>query len=268
MKESHIPFERTIPEVYEQYLGPYLYEPYSEYVSSRIKGNPHHVLEIGVGSGRLTNHLVKRISSEAKLTAMDINANMLDLARQKVNAANVEFIVADAQELPFPDNSFDLVICQFGFMFLPNKQNGFNEAYRVLKPGGQFIFVTWDKPENNITLHISQQTIIQLLKATPPTYFGKAYSAMNNPDELKLYTKVAGFENGTVEKITLQGKCSSAMDAATGFVEGNSIIKEILKEGPELLHTIKTAIASRINEQVGKDPLCSELNAWLGENFK
>jgi ubiquinone/menaquinone biosynthesis C-methylase UbiE len=268
LKESNIPFERTIPEVYEQYLGPYLYEPYSEYVCSRIIGNPRHVLEIGVGSGRLTNHLVKQISMEAKITAIDINPNMLDLARQKVNAANVEFEVADAQELPFPDNSFDLVICQFGYMFLPNKQNGFNEAWRVLKPGGQFLFVTWDKPENNITLHISQQTILQLLKATPPPYFGKAYSAMNNPDELRRYTKLAGFENGTVEKITLEGKCPCAMDAAIGFVEGNSIIKEILKEGPELLQTIKTTIASKINEQVGKDPVCSELNAWLGENFK
>ena len=268
MKESNIPFEITIPKVYEQYLGPYLYEPYSKYVTNRIIGNPQDILEIGVGSGRLTNHLVKKISKEAKLTAIDINPNMLEIARQKVNAVNVKFELADAQELPFPDNSFDLVICQFGFMFLPDKQKGFNEAWRVLKPRGQFLFVTWDKAENNITLHISQQTILQFLQASPPAYFGKAYYAMNNPDELRNYTKSAGFENGTVEKITLEGKCPSAMDAATGFVEGNSIIKEILKEDPELLYTIKNTIASKINEQFGKDPLCSELNAWLGENFK
>ena len=268
MKENNIPFEITIPKVYEQYLGPYLYEPYSKYVTNRIIGNPQNILEIGVGSGRLTKHLVKKISKEAKLTAIDINTNMLEIARQKVNAANVMFELADAQELPFPDNSFDLVICQFGFMFLPDKQKGFNEAWRVLKPRGQFLFVTWDKAENNITLHISQQTILQLLQATPPAYFGKAYYAMNDPEELRNYTKVAGFENGTVEKITLKGKCPSAMDAAIGFVEGNSIIKEILKEGPGLLHTIKTTIASKINEQVGKDPVSSELNAWLGENFK
>lgn len=268
LKESNTRFEITIPKVYEQYLGPYLYEPYSKFVTNRIIGNPQNVLEIGVGSGRLTKHLVKKISKEAKLTAIDINPNMLDIARQKINAANVKFEVADAQELPFADNSFDLVICQFGFMFLPNKQKGFNEAWRVLKPRGQFLFVTWDKAENNITLHISQQIILQLLEAIPPVYFGKAYYAMNNPEELRNYTKVAGFENGTVEKITLEGKCPSAMDAAIGFIEGNSIIKEILKEGPELLHTIKTTIASKINEQVGKDPIQSELNAWLGENFK
>jgi ubiquinone/menaquinone biosynthesis C-methylase UbiE len=193
---------------------------------------------------------------------------MLEIAKQKVKASNVEFVLGDAQALPFPDHSFDFVICQFGFMFLPDKQKGFNEAWRVLKPGGQFLFLTWDKAENNITLHISQQTILQLLKATPPPYFGKAYSAMNNPDELLLYTKNAGFENARIEKITLEGKCTSAMNAAIGFVEGNSIIKEIVKEGPELLQTIKNTIASKINAQVGKDPVSSELNAWLGEAFK
>lgn len=268
MKDNNFSFDKTIPEVYEKYLGPYLYEPYSKYVITRIKGNPHHVLEIGVGSGRLTNHLVNNIKTSAKIIGVDINPNMLNIARKKVNALNVEFVEADAQKLPFPENSFDLVICQFSFMFLPDKQKGFNEAWRVLKPGGQFLFVTWDKQENNITLHISQQTILKHLKVAPPPYFGKAYSSMNDPDELISYTKIAGFENGTVEKLTLNGECPRAMDAAVGFVEGNSIIKEIMKEGPELLHTIESDIVSRINEQVCKDPIHSELNAWFGECFK
>ncbi len=268
MEGKAIPFEKTIPGIYEKYLGPYLYEPYSVYVTGRIKGNPKQVLEIGVGSGRLTNHLAKKIDIQATITAIDINPNMLDIAKEKVKATNVEFHVADAQSLPFSDNSFDCVVCQFSFMFLPDKQKGFNEAWRVLKPGGQFIFVTWDKAENNITLYISQQTILQFLKTDPPAYFGKAYSAMNNLDDLMEYTKVAGFANTTIEKVTLVGQSTTAMDAAIGFVEGNSIIKEILKEGPELLQTIKTTIVSRIHEQVCKDPVCSDLNAWLGEAFK
>ncbi len=268
MSEKSVPFEKTIPGVYERYLGPYLYEPYAVYVTRKIKDKPKHVLEIGAGTGRLTNHLSKKIGLDAKLIAIDINPAMLDIAKQKVNEPNVEFQVADAQNLPFPDNSFDFVVCQFGFMFLPEKQKGFNEAWRVLKPGGQFVFVTWDKAENNITLHISQQTILHFLKATPPPFFGRAYSSMNNPDELRSYATVAGFENVIVQKITLEGQSPTAMDAAIGFVEGNAIIHEILKEGPELLQTIETTIVAKINEQVSKDPVRSELNAWFGEAFK
>jgi ubiquinone/menaquinone biosynthesis C-methylase UbiE len=138
MSEKSVPFENTIPGIYELYLGPYLYEPYALYVISRVKDTPKHALEIGCGTGRLTNHLAKKIGVDAKLMAIDINPAMLDIAKLKVNDPNVEFQVADAQNLPFPDNSFDLVVCQFGFMFLPEKQKGFNEAWRVLKPGGQF----------------------------------------------------------------------------------------------------------------------------------
>jgi ubiquinone/menaquinone biosynthesis C-methylase UbiE len=268
LKENNIPFENTIPGVYERYLGPYLYEPYALHVIKRIKDQPKQVLEIGAGTGRLTNHLAKKIGLDAMLTAIDINPAMLDIARMKVNEPNVEFQVADAQNLPFPDNKFDFVVCQFSFMFLPDKQKGFNEAWRVLKPGGQFLFVTWDKAENNITLHISQQTILHLLKATPPPFFGRAYSSMNNPNELQSYAEAAGFKNVAVQKITLEGECPTALDAATGFVEGNAIIHEILKEGTELLETIKTTIVAKINEHVSADPVRSELNAWVGEAIK
>jgi hypothetical protein len=137
----------------------------------------------------------------------------------------------------------------------------------VLKPGGQFIFVTWDKPENNMTLHISQQTVIQYLKHSPPPFYARPYS-MSDPVELKNHVTLAGFTNSTIERITLFGECPSAMDAAIGFVEGNSIVHEILSYGPELLQTIKERIVEKINAQVSKDPVRSELNAWVGEAFK
>ena len=184
-----------------------------------------------------------------------------------MDAKNVEFLVADSQNLPFADNSFDCVICQFGFMFLPDKQKGFNEAWRVLKPGGQFIFVTWDKSENNITHYISKQTVIHYLKDSPPPFYARPY-AMHDPVELRNYVTVAGFSNATIERVTLYGDCPAAMDAAIGFVEGNAIIHEILKEGKDLLDTIKAEIVEKINSQVSIDPVSSELSAWVGEAFK
>ena len=91
---------------------------------------------------------------------------------------------------------------------------------------------------------------------------------MNNPDDLRSYAELAGFENVAVQKVTLEGESPTAMDAAIGFVEGNAIIHEILKEGSELLQTIKTTIVEKINAQVSSDPVRSKLNAWFGEAFK
>jgi SAM-dependent methyltransferase len=259
--------ERTIPGVYEQYLGPYIFEPYAVYTADRIKNAPELLLEIASGTGRVTRHIAERIGVNAKLLATDLNPAMLEIARLRVGNPNVEFRKANAMELPFPDNHFDCVICQFGFMFLPDRQKGFNEVWRVLKPGGQFLFSTWDRPENNITYPISHQTVVRFLKSPPPPFYGRPYS-MSDPVELQNHTRAAGFENVAVEKVTLSGESPSAMDVAIGFVEGNAIIHEILKEGPELLETIKAAIEIKIHEQVSTDPVRSELNAWIGEAFK
>ena len=136
-----------------------------------------------------------------------------------------------------------------------------------MKPGGQFIFVTWDKAEHNITLHISQQTVINFLKEVPPPFYARPYS-MHDPLELHNHLTVAGFSRATIERISLYGECPSAMDAAIGFAEGNAIIHEILKYGMDFLNTIKAEIVKKINAQVGTDPIRSKLSAWVGEAFK
>lgn len=267
MTEINIGYKEAIPAKYERYLGPYLYEPYAVYTTGMIRGNPRMVLELAAGTGRVTRHIAGKIGNMAKLIATDINPGMLDIAKREAGFENVEFMVADTQDLPFSDNSFDCVICQFGFMFLPDRQKGFNEALRVLKPGGQFIFVTWDKAENNITLYISQQTIIRHLKEPPPPFYARPYS-MHDPEELRNHLTVAGFSKFSLEKVALTGVCPSAMDAAIGFAEGNAIVHEILKQGKNLLEEVKAKIVEQINEQVGSDPVKSNLSAWVGEAFK
>jgi hypothetical protein len=117
------------------------------------------------------------------------------------------------------------------------------------------MFLNRDKAENNITLHINQQTILQFLKATPPPFFGRAYYFMNNPDNLRSYTRNAGFENTTLEKATLMGQSATSMDAGGGSMEGSAIIQEIRKEEPELLNAIASAIVAEINDRLDKSNL-------------
>lgn len=267
MRKADFSFSGKIPGIYDHYLGPYIFEPYAIDIAARIKLPVQQVLEIAAGTGRVTNHLVKRIGEKARLIATDLNPDMLAIARQRVTAPNIEWMAADAQDLPFADNSFDCVICQFGYMFLPERQKGFDEAFRVLKPGGQFLFSTWDKVENNITACIARQTVTDFFKDNPPEFYKVPFS-MHDPAELKAHVEAAGFSRSDIKRITLTGESPSAMDIATGFIEGNPVITEIVKENPAQVDKIKARIIAQIHEKVSNDPVRSELNAWVCEAFK
>src|SRR6188472_4451082 len=124
---------------YDQFFGPLYFEPYAIEVVKRIDPSSVSIaLEIAAGTGRVTRHIRERIPTGAKLIASDISEDMLAEAKKKLGRLNIDWQNLDAQQLPFSENSIDLVVCCFGYMFVPNKQKAFAEAYRVLRPGGMF----------------------------------------------------------------------------------------------------------------------------------
>src|ERR1043165_3264072 len=143
--EKTAAFAGSIPANYERYLGPFLFEPYALDLVSRLQDKKYNdILEIACGTGRVTKHLASSVKHDT-LTATDLNQDMIDIAKTRVPNKNIKWQQADALELPFKDNSFDLVVIQFGVMFFPDKSKGLSEAYRVLKPGGKLIYNTWNK---------------------------------------------------------------------------------------------------------------------------
>ena len=266
MQKNTFSFAGNIPEKYDRYLGPYLFEPFAQNLVECIKDNPQNILEIACGTGRVTRNIMNKMISNSKLVATDINPDMMALAKQRAHAPNVTWLQADAQQLPFEDATFDCVICQFAIMFFPDKQKAFNEVFRVLKSGGQFLFSTWDKIENNATSHISHLTVKRLLQ-DQPAFYDIPFS-MYHPGELKILAHAAGFEKINIKKVTLTGHSPSAKDIAIGYTEGNPVVNEIMKINPELVETIKKEIAETINKQVSKDPVQAELSAWVGDAEK
>ncbi|MGZ8215636.1 MAG: class I SAM-dependent methyltransferase, partial [Methylosarcina sp.] len=107
------------------------------------------VLEIAAGTGIVTRHLRNLLAKEVRLTAIDISNSMMDVARQKfAPGEQVNFQNADATALPFADEAFDAVVCQFGIMFF-DRDKGFREVYQTLKPGGRYLFRVWDSERYN-----------------------------------------------------------------------------------------------------------------------
>ena len=113
MTETDV-FKHSTPVLYDRYMGPLLFEPYARHVAERVASlRPKRVLETAAGTGVATRALLEALP-EAQIVATDINPGVVEFAAQRLRSNRVTFQTADAQQLPFEDGSFDLVLCLSG----------------------------------------------------------------------------------------------------------------------------------------------------------
>jgi len=261
-------FSGNIPEDYDQYLGSFFFEPYAIDLCSRIEdtGKMSSVLELACGTGRVTRHLAKSFPGSTKITATDINPDMLAKGKSLVPDSSISWMVADAQDLPLKDNEFDCAVCQFGVMFIPDKPKAFKEVHRVVRKGGQFLYNTWDRLEYHPSMQIAHDVVTRFFQDNPPAFYGIPFS-MYDKDTLRSLMEDAGFTDVTVTRVSKTGHSPSAMHLAKGLVIGNPIRMEIAAKDPNSLDEIIKEIADKIDQEIGS-PVNTELHAWVVKGVK
>src|SRR5215831_19240926 len=214
-------FSGTLAEFYDRYLVPLNFAPYAEVVADRAKALlPHRVLETAAGTGVVTEALARILPTDVTITATDLNQAMIERGKARPGMERVHWQQADAMKLPFRDGAFDLIVCQFGVMFFPDKRESFKESFRVLTPGGTYLFVLWDDSANmsDSPLWIAAQTVGDMLRRDPHTLLNPGYF-----DEATIRAELtaAGFREVKVDRIARTAKAASAQDAAVITVQGS-----------------------------------------------
>lgn len=260
-------FAGSVPENYDRYLGPVLFEPYALDLVGRIAGAVN-ILEIACGTGRVTKHLLNTLPSSGKLVATDLNADMIAVAKTKVADDRVEWKVADAQELPFEDNSFDHIVCQFGVMFFPDKAKGMAEAYRVLQPGGKYIFNVWDALELNPRSALIRTVMEEIMGDEAPDFLKKGPYSYYDKEEIANLMKLSGFKDIQLGVVYKTAYYESSDDLINGFVKGSPLSAYLAEQTEELRDKITNELSRRIKAEFGESKLESPMQAIVCEGRK
>lgn len=262
-RDSNVIFEGSIPENYDRYLGPAFFEPFANDIAARLSGQrAMNVLEVACGTGIVTRRLRDNLAPEAQIVATDLNPGMFAFAQGKFRAnENVKWQQADATALPFPDGSFDAVVCQFGLMFVPDKQAAMRECHRVLTFGGVFLFNVWDAIERNPIGQIAHETIASFFDVDPPNFYELPFG-FHDAALIRDLLEKARFKSVEVSLVSQPCRSSSAADFATGLVRGNPVLTAIQERGVNVDDVVR-AVAQRIAGRYGAAPVESTMQALV-----
>lgn len=261
----NIDFTGSIPALYDEFLGPAIFTAYADDLTARINARVKsgRLLETACGTGLVTRRLDQVLAPEVRITATDLSDAMLGYAKTRTPpSTRLEWRIADAAALPFPDASFDGVLNQFGWMFIPDKALAFREARRVLTRGGTLAFNVWGRMEENPFARIAHHAIASFFKASPPTFYQVPFG-YNDQGLLRRHMRDAHFTDIEVEVVKKDLHAESARGFARGLVEGNPVVAAI-REAQVPVADVVESVTMALTKEGGGAPFRSTMVAVVG----
>ena len=263
MKDMELRFTGSVPANYDQMMVPLIFQPYADELARRARAfAPKRILETAAGTGVVTQALHEALP-DAQIIATDLNEPMLEVAGQRIHSDKVCFITANAQEIPFDAEGFDLVVCQFGAMFFPDKILAHREAHRVLRQGGHYLLAIWDRIDRNSLSDATQRVLIDLFPDDPPLFLCEGPFGYSDPERIESDLRAAGFGSVEIDTVQLTSRSSSAYDAASALCYGTPMSVEMEDRDPGSLDRAFAAVERSLREFEGPNGLEAPTSAHI-----
>lgn len=258
-------FSESIPEIYDRYLVPLIFESYAIDLAGRVAlTDPQDVLETAAGTGVLTHAIASRLPEYARILATDLNQQMLERAKgRQYHDHRIEWKQADALTLPFPDQGFDVVACQFGVMFFPDKVQGYKDAHRVLKPGGRFVFNVWDRISENEFADTVTEALAALFPHDPPRFLTRTPHGYHNVEKIREELTAAGFAHVSIETAEHTSKAALPSDPAIAYCQGTPLRNEIEVRDTSRLEDATRFATAALVRRFGSGPIEGRIRAHV-----
>ena len=264
MSEIDKAFTGSIAEVYETYFVPLIFAPYARDLAPRVAAAaPRRVLEVAAGTGVVTRALRAQLPASVEIVATDLNQAMLDVAAKTVTGGRVEWRRADATALPFGDETFDAVVCQFGVMFLPDKAKAFAELRRVLRPGGMLHFNVWDRIADNEFTDVATDALAAMFPDDPPRFMARTPHGYHDLKAIERDLASGGFKAPKLETLAERSRAASPRDVAIAYCQGTPLRNEIEAREASALDEATELAAEAIAKRFGRGAVDGKIQAHV-----
>jgi ubiquinone/menaquinone biosynthesis C-methylase UbiE len=246
-------------------MVPLIFEVYAAHMAELVVAfSPGTVLETAAGSGAVTRALAPRLEPDVRYVATDLNQTMLDYAAARQGFdSRIEWRQADALAVPFKDASFDVVCCQFGAMFFPNRVAGYAEARRVLRPGGRFVFNVWDRIEENAFADEVTHALAAVFPQDPPRFLARTPHGYHDVALIREELRRAGFADIEIETREEVSRSLSARDVAIAYCQGTPLRNEIETRDASLLQVATDRATLAITDRHGEGAVAGKIQAHV-----
>jgi SAM-dependent methyltransferase len=258
-------FTGSIPKLYETYLVPLIFESYAVDLASRLAARaPTRVLEIAAGTGVLTRALASLLPESVSIVATDLNQSMLDHASAIGAKRPVQWRRADAMQLPFPDGTFDAVVCQFGVMFFPDKPKAFSEARRVLGSGGVLMFNVWDRIQENEFADTVTMALESLFPDDPPRFLARTPHGYYDRETIGRDLETGGFNTSPhIVTVAARSRAQSCKIPAIAYCQGTPLRNEIEARDASRLGEATDIAGEAIARRFGRETVDGKIQAHI-----
>ncbi|MDH6455408.1 MULTISPECIES: class I SAM-dependent methyltransferase [unclassified Streptomyces] len=250
---------RSMPEAYERHLVPVFFRPFATDLASRAAAlRPDAVLELAAGTGALTSALLDAVPT-ASVVASDLNEAMVTAGSAREPRA--DWRQADAQKLPFEDGVFDLVLCQFGVMFFPDRPSAYAEVRRVLAPQGRFLFSSWGPLASHGFGAAFQTALEQSMPDGAPSFLEDVPHGYTDPAVVAADLAAAGLALTSTEEVTLEGVAQSAASVATGLLTGTPVSAAL--QTRDDAQTLQATVTQKMTDRLGNGSVTAPMTATV-----